>query len=313
MWIFLENILIIGLFLLSITLFLQNLKLQQKVDFYKPMVETVENIRDILYYCETVPKLHYLYLSPTVNQLLGPNAWEEHLHNPDLVFEIVHPDDLEILMKKRLGQLNFNQPIKVRLRNHLGQYMWFEEHATPVYKAGEFVAVQGIFRNIDDIVALQRQLEYKSNHDALTDLYNRAFLELKLKEFNQCEVPMTVVVADLDELKHVNDAYGHHMGDQLVRETAYCLTAFADDEMVVSRMGGDEFVILLPNTSVLQVEQYINNVQEKMRHSYEHFPFSRIEISFGYAYSDSSYGMMNDLFTKADANMYKNKKLKRIF
>ena len=115
------------------------------------MVETVENIRDILYYCETVPKLNYLYLSPTVNDLLGPNTLEEHLQNPEKIFEIVHPDDRETLVRKRFGQLNFNQPIKVRFRNHLGQYIWFEEYATPVYKDGKLVAVQGIFRNIDDI------------------------------------------------------------------------------------------------------------------------------------------------------------------
>ena len=51
---------------------------------------------------------------------------------------------------------------------------------TPVYKGGKFVAVQGIFRNIDDMVALQQKLEYKSTHDALTDLYNREFFQSKM-------------------------------------------------------------------------------------------------------------------------------------
>ena len=87
-------------------------------------------------------------------------------------------------MKKKLGTLDFNKPITVRLKNHLGKYIWFEEYATSVYKDGKFVAVIGIFRNIDDKVALQRQLEYNSTHDALTDLYNRAFFQLKLNDFN---------------------------------------------------------------------------------------------------------------------------------
>lgn len=71
MWIVFVGILI-GLLLFCMNLYNQKSKLQQQVDYYKPMIETVENSRDILYYCETVPKLNYLYLSPTVNDLLGP-------------------------------------------------------------------------------------------------------------------------------------------------------------------------------------------------------------------------------------------------
>ena len=311
MWIVLESILIVALLLFCMNLYKAKLKLQQKVAFYKPMIETVENIRDILYYCETDPELNYLYLSATINNHLGPNALEEHLKNPDIVFEIVHPDDYEILMMKKLGNLDFNKPIKVRFRNHLGQYVWFEEHANPVYKDGKLVAVQGIFRNIDDMVALQQQLEYKSTHDALTNLYNREFFQSKMDELNRCEVPITVIVADLDELKQINDKYGHLIGDQLVREAANCLTAFADKEMIVSRIGGDEFAILLPNATVLQVEQYIKNVQEKMQRDYGNYPFSTIQISIGYEYCSSSYGVMEHLLDEADANMYKIKKIKK--
>ena len=311
MWIVFSSIITIVLLLLCLNFYHQKKMLQQKIDFLKPMVETVENIRDIVYYCETEPKLNYLYLSPAIN-VLGPNTWEEHLQDPEVIFEVVHPDDREILMKKRIGQINFNQPIKVRFRNHLGQYIWFEEYATPVYKNGKFIAVKGIFRNIDDKVILQRQLEYKSTHDALTDLYNREFFQSKLNDFNQYNVPITVIVGDLDELKRVNDEYGHQMGDILVREAANCLKTYANEEMIVARIGGDEFAILIPNVSVPEVEQYIQNVQEKMQSDYGHLPFSCIQISIGYKYTQSSYGIMDHLLSEADANMYKNKKTKKI-
>ena len=87
MWIVFGAILI-GLLLICMNLYNQKSKLQQKLDYYMPMVETVENIRDILYYCETVPTLKYLYLSPTVNDLLGPNILEEHLKNPEKIFQL---------------------------------------------------------------------------------------------------------------------------------------------------------------------------------------------------------------------------------
>ena len=66
------------------------------------MIEAVENIRDMLYYCETDPKLNYLYLSPTVKTLLGPSMLEEHLQNPELIFDIVHPDDYETLNEEKI-------------------------------------------------------------------------------------------------------------------------------------------------------------------------------------------------------------------
>src|SRR5690606_25484595 len=122
MWTVFGSIFILGLLLLCLNLIKQKSKLQQQVDFYKPMVETVENIRDILYYCETVPKLNYLYLSPSVNELLGPNTLEEHIQNPEKIFEIVHPDDKETLEKKKIGKLNFSHPIIVRFRDHRGKY-----------------------------------------------------------------------------------------------------------------------------------------------------------------------------------------------
>lgn len=312
MWIiFLGGLLIIVLSLLCLLLYKQKSKLQQKLNFFKPMIETAENARDILYYCETVPKLNYLYLSPSVNELLGPNTLETHLQNPETIFEIVHPDDKNTLIQKRLGQINFEKPIKVRFRDHLGQYIWFEEYATPIYKNGKFVAVQGIFRNIDEKVVLQEQLEYKSTHDSLTDLYNRGFFQSQMNYFNQSDVPITVVIADLDELKLINDTYGHQMGDLFISKTAQCLTAYADKDMIVARIGGDEFAVLIPHADVSQVERYIEKVKTTLQQTDGNLPFSPIRMSVGYAHAKSSYGVMDQLFSKADIKMYQEKNMNK--
>lgn len=303
---------IVGLLLICNNLFKQKLKLQQQVNYLKPMVETVENVRDILYYCETKPKLNYLYLSPTVNYLLGPNAYEEHLQNPEKVFEIVHPDDREVLEKKLSGQFDFSKPIIVRFKHHHGQYIWFEEYGTPIYKDGQFIAILGIIRNIDDKITLQQQLEYKSSHDALTDLYNREYFQSKLTDFNEnCDTPIAIIMVDLDELKFINDHYGHQMGDCLIQEAANVFKIFADEQTIVARLGGDEFAVLLANVSNSQVEQYIKNIQVEMNLASEDKQFSLIKASIGYAYSTSSKGVMEQLLSEADAKMYENKKAKK--
>lgn len=310
MWSLLLSILIFGLLLLYLKEFNGKLKLQQNINLLKPMIEMAENIQDILYYCETYPKLNYLYLSPNIGTILGESL-EEHLQNPDLIFDIVHPDDYDTLMKKKLGKLDFSKPITVRFKNSVGEYLWFEECATPIYKNGKFVAVMGIFRNIDDKVKLNEQLEYNANHDSLTKLYNRAFFQRKLSEYNKNNTPIAVIIADLDDLKPVNDKYGHKMGDQLVCKAADCLNSAANEEMIVARIGGDEFAILIPNADIVKVEEYIKNVQEKLQQNHENFPISPIQISIGYKHSQSSFGVMEKLLSDADANMYQNKKMKK--
>lgn len=303
---------IIGLFLICIYLYRKTLRLKQQVNYLKPMVEAVENVRDILYYCDTLPKLQYRYLSPTVNDLIGPNTLEEHLKDPDKIFEIVHPDDYEILMKKATGELNFDEPIIVRFRNHLGQYIWFEEYATPIYKDGKYVGIQGIIRNIDEKIALQQQLEYKTSHDSLTDLYNREYFQAKINDFNQhIDIPIGVIFADLDELKFINDQYGHRTGDWLIQEAANRLKMHTGMETIVARIGGDEFAVLMANASISQVEQFIRNVRDEMEKYREDLPFFPIKISIGYAFSKSSIGIMEQLLNDADDNMYKNKKTKK--
>lgn len=302
---------LIGLILLCMYLYKQNLKLRRKVSYLQPLVETAENIRDILYYCEVVPRLNYLYLSKTVNDLLGPDTYEKHMKKPEFIFEIVHPDDRDTLMKKALGELNFNEPIQVRFMDHLGQYIWFEEYATPVYKEGKFVGVLGIFRNIDEKVALQQQLEYKSTHDALTKLYNREYFQTKVVELNEIEVPVAVIAVDIDELKRINDSYGHQMGDRLIIEAATCLKNHAKEEMMIARVGGDEFTILLPKATELKVQEYIEAIQKNLQEGEKGMPFFPVQLSIGYVFSQTSYGVMEQLLNEADAKMYKQKNAKK--
>lgn len=302
---------LICLIVLCLRLYTEKMKLQQKLELFKPMIETTAGIRDILYYCEVYPKLKYLYLSPSLDSNLGPNSLEKHLKNPNIIFDIVHPDDLDILREKQSGTLNFEKPITVRFQNHLGEYIWFEEYATPVYKDGKLIAVQGVYRNVHSHYILQEQLEYKSTHDGLTGLYNREYFQLKKQEFNEMAIPISVIVADLDDTKEINDEYGHQMGDRLITAAADCLKKFADDEMIVARIGGDEFIIMMPHKDNVEVEQYIKNVCAEMKEFSNTLPFSPIHISVGYEYSPSSYGVMRQLMNTADQKMYKNKKMKK--
>lgn len=310
MWFVVLGVVII-LLAICMKLYFQLARMRQQVDYLKPLIDTVENVKDIIYYCET-PQLKYRYLSPAVNQF-GPNIYEEHMKNPYKIFEMVHPEDHVKLESKASGKMDFSKPLTIRILNDKGDYTWFEENATPVYKEGKLVALQGIFRNIDDKMKLQQQLEYEVSHDGLTNVYNRTFFQTKMGEFNRVkDVPMGVIVCDLDRLKYINDNYGHQTGDRLIIEAANILTNCAGEETILARLGGDEFAILLPNSTEEEVIEFINKVIQSLNY-YNSFNESlQIHMSIGYSYIHSSIRNMECLYSEADQQMYTAKKAKKV-
>lgn len=91
-------------------IYMQKVNFSKKLTLLQPMVESVENIRDVLYYCETHPEFKYQYLSPTIDDLLGPGKLEVHLRNPSAIYDLVHPDDYALLEAKKM--------VKLILHNH---------------------------------------------------------------------------------------------------------------------------------------------------------------------------------------------------
>lgn len=312
MWI-LSVLLLVILIIVILLLNFKRSKLQQEVDSVIPMLEVVENLKDIMYYCELKPNLKYRYLSPVVDQFFGEGAMQEHIKNPSIIFrDLVHPDDRHILVKKNNGELDYSKPIVTRLKNADGKYIWFEEYATPVYDQEGLIAIQGVLRDISEKVELQQRLEYKVTHDALTNVYNRGFFESQLDYFNwKRDVPVAVLICDVDELKLVNDHFGHRVGDSLIRETAKLLNSTVIENGIVARIGGDEFAVIFINTELLHIEKYLTDLRKEIDLFNSVSRPYRVKISVGYAYSPSSLGKMDALFVEADKKMYEEKIGKR--
>ena len=124
-------------------------------------------------------------------------------------------------------------------------------------------------RNREEELNLNKQeLQYICYHDAMTGLYNRAFFEVEMLRLEGIKAKnIGIVVIDLDGLKVVNDTLGHSIGDKLLLDAAKILIENVRDSDVVARIGGDEFVLLLPNCTLVVIETVcirINKVSDKL-------------------------------------------------
>ncbi|WP_409252978.1 diguanylate cyclase domain-containing protein [Bacillus sp. SCS-153A] len=278
----------------------------------KRIFQLVERSKDIIYYCETKPVLKFKYLSPSIDDLLGPGVQVRAMVNGHTPLEIIHPEDREILEKKLSGDLDYNQPIIQRWRDTEGNYKYFEEFATPIFKNGEMTAVQGVIRNIDEKMQLQQELVYKAHHDGLSGLSNRLFFENESNVLDEWEDrPVALLLCDLDELKYYNDTYGHRTGDELIKETSKILQNFQNDDVLVSRIGGDEFSILIKNPEKYAPEEMKETIQQKLDTYNRYSQSLNIMLSIGFASSTTSIGKMKELYTLADKNMYEEKRGKK--
>jgi diguanylate cyclase (GGDEF)-like protein/PAS domain S-box-containing protein len=163
-----------------------------------------------------------------------------------------------------------------------------------------------IVRNISDRKKAEKEILYLSYHDQLTGLYNRRFYEAELRRLNiEEKIPLALIIADVNGLKLINDAFGHKAGDTLLQRIANILKIECLPNGIVSRIGGDEFVILLSNTNEISTEKIIKNIKTAIND--EKSDTVILSISIGAAVKKNKFEDIDEIFKKAEEDMYKNK------
>lgn len=194
-----------------------------------------------------------------------------------------------------------------------GNKVFLETMKTPYYDSeGNILGLIGVSRDITERKQKEEKILYLNYHDVLTGLYNRAFFDEELKRLDtERQLPLSVIIGDINGLKLINDALGHAEGDKLLVAMAKILKNCCRAEDIIARTGGDEFGILLPKTdhyiarSVVDrikkaCEEYANKTDKEIYYA---------SISLGHATKNKTEESLGKTVEIAENYMYRRKLL----
>ncbi len=192
-----------------------------------------------------------------------------------------------------------------------GTKYFIEESAAPIKDdKGLTTGVVLVFRNVTEKEEQRKQIEYLSFHDSLTGLYNRMFFEEELKRLDtDRNLPLSLIVGDMNGLKLANDIFGHAAGDEMLKKLAATFKSECRSEDIIARVGGDEFYILLPKTKEEDAKNIITRI--KTRFSKETVNVIRGSISMGCATKTAVNEDISNILREAERRMYAQKALDR--
>lgn len=235
-------------------------------------------------------------------------------------------DDSKELLKSEFSSTLLEEgdvQIDLQIKTKNGETFWTETYLTAVKDAerDEVFQYVSVAREITHRKKREDQLRFMAYHDSLTLLPNRRYLLMEftklVKEAIALNYAITLLYIDGDDFKKVNDDFGHDVGDDFIRNFGLALVASVRDLDIVSRIGGDEFIVVLTNMSKdqyirkQQVENTIKRIQQTLKDGWtineQHFsPTSSIGIA---CFPENGHSI-EDLLDKADEALYIAKKTK---
>ncbi|MGZ5486594.1 MAG: diguanylate cyclase, partial [Nitrososphaeraceae archaeon] len=163
---------------------------------------------------------------------------------------------------------------------------------------------------LDERRKYENEIKHLSFHDYLTGIYNRAFFEEELHRLDtERQLPLTIVIGDVNGLKIINDAFGHEKGDELLIKVAKIFKESFRSEDIVARWGGDEFTVILPKINLKDNLKIISRINEELiKESTKTLPLS---VAFGLSTKEDSSQKINELIKTAEDKMYRHKLIER--
>ncbi|UFS71648.1 diguanylate cyclase [Geomonas sp. RF6] len=278
-------------------------ELRSKLDFVQVLIDTIPTP---------------IFYNDTNGIYLGCNrAFEEHtgLQRGEIINRSVHdvlPLELGALFRRGEDALRgegINRGLEGAMTCADGARRDVIFYSAPFKNSDSTIGgiVCAIF-DISERKASEMKLRYMSTHDMLTGIYNRAYFDEELMRLKQGRhFPISIVMADVDGLKEMNDEEGHAAGDALLKRAADVLRSSFRREDVVARVGGDEFAAILPGTEEAALDEAMERLEQSLAAHNKREGAKHLRLSIGAATASSGEGLM-DAWRLADERMYRQKK-----
>ena len=256
---------------------------------------------------------HYCYLSfNSKYKELVKQRWGIDIDIGMNLLDLIGEDDYFAEFKENIDRaLNGESLKKVECYGDGGQSttpIW-QNFYSPMYSSdGYIIGLTCFLLDITERIKAEEKIAYLSYHDPLTGLYNRRFLEEELFRLDiEKNLPISIIVGDMNGLKLTNDIFGHAVGDQLLQRVAEIIKMYCREDDIIARVGGDEFTILLPRTREEEAAKIIEKVKNKF--SQERIKSIRGSISMGCGTKEFLYEDILEIMENAEKRMYSIKTL----
>ena len=249
-------------------------------------------------------------INPQAQKLLGyteEEAMGKYLLDIAKIYVDEQRNGLASSMESLIQQTEETFISNATLLNRIGKTVMIELSIAPI-KDYQYIneGVVMVFRDISDKVRKQKEIEFLSYHDFLTGLYNRRYMDQIILDLDKDRyLPLGIMILDLNDLKEMNDQHGHHSGDELLKKVSRILESSIHAKDVLGRIGGDEFLILVPNTSVEDMYRLKHHLIQSFDN--ESIKGRKISVALGYSIKMTHDQNVFEVMREADDFMYAHK------
>ncbi len=240
--------------------------------------------------------------------------YEELAQLTDLTWDqLTHPDDLgesrQKLQKCIDGETDYYE-CELRTKHKDGHWIWLEDKGKVIERDenGKALQIIGLSTDITERKLDKEKIERLTLHDELTGVGNRRYLNQEIEKIERSggrKHPVSMISIDIKDFKVINDTFGHSAGDKVLRTVAVALLDVVRPFDLVVRMGGDEFLVVLPNADGEVAQEITMRIEKALEELHPLYP---IKLSIGSDTTNDTIGNLEDLITSADKNMYKHKR-----
>lgn len=274
---------------------------------FNMVLQFVEDVPANIFFKDTECK--YRFVTKVCSAL---NGGDEH--------SIIGKTDLEIQCYEELGRQYYEDDKKILATGKGSEFisvfplksgtLYYEIKKNPVFKDGKIIGIVGVVTDITRRIQLENEFEELAFKDKLTGLRNRNYLEARCKgDFKPEDFPVTLIMADCNMLKKVNDTFGHEYGDLLLKKTAGAIEDTIPEGCVAMRIGGDEFLIFCTKCPSDRAQSIIGEIKQCFKERSDNI--LTLDASFGSCTVKDESLSFTQALRLADQAMYEEKRKSR--